>query len=105
MQRFEQMIEAHREEPLYLTDVCAAVGVSDQSLRLYCQELLGMGPQRYLWLRRMHQARRALTLADPAETTVTMIANDHGFAELGRFAVAYRELFGERPSMTLRRAA
>ena len=105
MQRFEQMIEAHRDEPLYLTDVCTALGVSDRTLRLYCQDLLGMGPQRYLWLRRMHQARRALTLADPAETTVTVIANDHGFAELGRFAVAYRELFGERPSMTLRRAA
>jgi len=105
MQRFEQMIEVHRDKPLYLTDVCAALGVSGRTLRWYCQELLGMGPQRYLWLRHMHLVRRALTLADPAKTDVTTIANDHGFAELGRFAVTYRQMFGEVPSMTLRRLA
>jgi len=105
MQRFEQMIEVHRNKPLYLTDVCAALGVSGRTLRWYCQELLGMGPQRYLWLRRMHLVRRALTLADPAKTDVTTIANDHGFAELGRFAVTYRQMFGEVPPMTLRRLA
>lgn len=104
MQRFEQMLEAHAEEPLYLAEVCAAIGVSDRTLRLHCQEQLGMSPHRYLWLRRMNVVRRALSLADSAAKTVTEIANDHGFAELGRFAVAYRNLFGESPSITLRRA-
>jgi AraC family ethanolamine operon transcriptional activator len=51
----------------------------------------------------MNVVRRALSLADPTAKTVTEIANDHGFAELGRFAGAYRNLFGEAPSMTLRR--
>jgi AraC-like DNA-binding protein len=61
-----------------------------------------MSAHRYLWLRRMKQARRALSLADPAGNTVTAIANDYGFWELGRFSVAYRKLFGEAPSATLR---
>jgi AraC-like DNA-binding protein len=61
-----------------------------------------MNPHRYLWLRRMHQARRALTVAGAETKTVTEIATEHGFWELGRFAVAYRELFGETPSATLR---
>jgi AraC-like DNA-binding protein len=51
----------------------------------------------------MHLARRALTLAEPTASTVTSIANDHGFAELGRFAVECRKLFGESPSATLLR--
>jgi AraC-like DNA-binding protein len=62
-----------------------------------------MGPIRFLTLRRMHLARRALLRADPLNATVTRIVADHGFWELGRFSVAYRMLFGESPSETLRR--
>ena len=103
MRRFERILEANPDKPLYITDVCTAIGVTDRTLRLHCQDHLGMYPQRYLWLRRMHLARRALALADGAVKTVTAIANDHGFGELGRFAVSYRRLYGEAPSVTLRR--
>jgi AraC-like DNA-binding protein len=64
-----------------------------------------MGPIRYLWLRRMHLTRRALLQASPATATVTAIATDHGFWELGRFASEYRALFGETPVASLRRPA
>lgn len=62
-----------------------------------------MGPIRYLTLRRMHLVRHALLRTDPSKATVTGIVTDHGFWELGRFSVAYRALFGEPPSETLRR--
>lgn len=104
MQRFEQLLDANPDQPLYLPEVCVALGVTDRTLRLHCQEHVGMSPHRYLWMRRMHLARRALALADGTKRTVTEIANDHGFGELGRFAVSYRRLFGESPSATLRRS-
>jgi AraC-like DNA-binding protein len=103
MQRFEQMLEAQANEPLYVTDICAGIGVSERTLRLHCQEQLGIGPHRYLWLRRMNLAKRELARAEPGSKTVTEVANDFGFAELGRFAVSYRKLFGESPSVTLHR--
>ncbi len=105
MRWFERVLEANQDRPLYVTEVCAAIGVADfRTLRLHCLEHLGMNPHRYLWLRRINLARRALILADATTSTVTTIATDHGFGELGRFAVAYRKLFGETPSATLRRA-
>jgi AraC-like DNA-binding protein len=104
MRRFEQVLEEHQERTLYVAEVCAKLGVSERTLRLHCQEHLEMSPHKYLWLRRMNLVRRALMLADHQVNTVTQVATDYGFYELGRFAVDYRKLFGEPPSVTLRRA-
>jgi AraC-like DNA-binding protein len=101
--RFEQYLEAHPDAPLHVVEICAAIGTAERTLRAACEEHLGMGPIRYLNLRRMHLVRRALARADVSRATVTRLATDHGFWELGRFSVTYRALFGESPSETLRR--
>jgi AraC-like DNA-binding protein len=103
MRRLEEVLTSTPDKPLYMPQLCATVGASYTTLRDCCQEFLGMSPKRYLWLRRMHLVRRALRSAGPEKTTVTEIATDYGFWELGRFAVAYRSLFGEAPSAALRR--
>jgi AraC-like DNA-binding protein len=102
LSRFIKFLEANPDRPLYLTEICAATGAAERTLRASCEEHLGMGPIRYLTLRRMHLVRRALLRSSPSKITVTQIVTDHGFWELGRFAVAYRTLFGETPSDTLR---
>jgi len=101
--RFEEMLANSCDRPLHLAEICSAIGASERTLRVSCMEHLGMGPVRYLWLRRMHLAHRALIRTAPGTATVTKIATDNGFWELGRFAVEYGALFGERPSSTLRR--
>jgi AraC-like DNA-binding protein len=103
MARLADFAQGNRDRPLHLAEICAATGASESTLRRCCHEHLGMGPVRYLWLRRMSLARTALMRADPATATVTGIATDHGFWELGRFSVEYRALFGESPSASLRR--
>jgi AraC-like DNA-binding protein len=102
-ERFEELLAATHDRPLYLAEICAATGASERTLRVCCREHLGMGPIRYLWLRRMHLTRRALRRADPSTSTVTEIATQFGFWELGRFSVEYKRLFGESPSLALRR--
>ena len=101
--RFERFLEQNPLTPLRIADLCAAVGVSQRTLHGVCVQHYGLSPVRYASLRRMQRARNALHAADPALATVTAIATHHGFSELGRFAVAYRALFGEPPSATLRR--
>ena len=101
--QFEALLEANADTPLYLTEICAAIGAPERTLRNVCEQYLGMGPIRYLALRRLHLVHRLLLQAVPGTTTITKIAHDHGFWELGRFAGAYRALFGEAPSATLQR--
>ena len=101
--RFEEFLDANPNTPLYLPEICAAIGAAERTLRDACEKHLGMGPIRYLALRRMYLVRRALVRAVSLNTTVTGIATDHGFWELGRFSVNYRTMFGETPSVTLQR--
>ncbi len=101
MRRFRTIVAASGDRPVYTTELCAAIGVSDRTLEICCREHLGMSPQKYLRLRRMRRVRRALALADPTSATVTAIASAHGFWELGRFAGVYRSFYGESPSQTL----
>jgi transcriptional regulator GlxA family with amidase domain len=102
MRRFWRVVEENPEQPLYMPEICKTIRVPDRTLRLCCQEHLGMGPKRYLMLRRMHLARRALRRTAPDSASVTDVATRYGFWQLGRFAVEYQSLFGESPSATLR---
>jgi transcriptional regulator GlxA family with amidase domain len=101
MRRFRNVVEENPEEPLYIPDICRAIRVSERTLRICCHEHLGMGPKRYLVLRRMNLVRRTLRQSAPDATSVTDTATRYGFWQLGRFAVEYQALFGEAPSATL----
>jgi AraC-like DNA-binding protein len=103
MHRFRIMLEAAPDRALYIPEICDAIRVPERTLRLCCQERLGMSPKHYLLLRRMQMARRALAAADPRALTVTEVATRFGFWHFGRFSVCYRMTFGEPPSVTLRR--
>ena len=101
VESFEEILAASNDRVIYLAEICGGLGVSERTLRLICHEHLGMGPIRYLWLRRIHLARAALLRADSRKSTVTEIATEFGFWELGRFSIEYRALFGETPSASL----
>jgi AraC-like DNA-binding protein len=103
MRRFRDVVEADPDRSLYIHEVAKAVGVSTRTLSTCCDEHLGMGPKKYLTLRRMNLVRRALSMADPRVTTVTQVATEYGFWELGRFANDYKRRFEESPSATLRK--
>ena len=102
VKRLDAFLLGHLDEPIQMARLCDATGVSERSLRNACHEVCGTSPKRYLTRRRMEAVRQALENARPGESTVTRIATDYGFFELGRFAATYASLFGERPSETLR---
>ena len=103
MRRFRRALEEDPSQPLYIAELCKMIGVTDRTLEVCCQEQLGMGPKRFLLLRRLHLARRTLRETAPDATTVSGVATQYGFWHFGRFAGEYRCLFGESPSATLHR--
>jgi AraC-like DNA-binding protein len=103
MRRFRRMLEEHCDRALYVPEICVTIGVPERTLRLCCQEHLGMSPKQYLTQRRMNLVRRALLASAPGARTVTDIATSYGFWHFGRFSAVYRSLFNELPSDSLNR--
>ncbi|HEY4344963.1 MAG TPA: helix-turn-helix domain-containing protein [Parvibaculum sp.] len=99
----EDYLTGHFQKPVRVNELCAELKISRRTLYRAFQETLGVGPKTYLRLASLSTARRALVEAPPGSTSVTEVALDHGFLELGRFSVLYRQMFGESPSDTLRR--
>lgn len=88
-----------------MSELCQALHVGRRTLEYAFRQHLGTTPHHYFRLQRFARAHRNLLQSDPGQACVTDIATQFGFNELGRFAVEYRQLFGERPSDTLRRQA
>ena len=101
--RFEDLLRA--EAFPGMTEICAALGVSDRTLRICCEEQLGIGPTEYVRRGRMQLVHRAPRNGNPDAPSISAVARRYGFRGLGRFAANYRALFGELPSVTLRRSS
>ncbi len=103
MARLEKVLAVEGDRPMNVRELCASVGVVEQTLRTCCDAFLGISPGHYLRLRRLKLVRAAMLCADPATVRVGELARSYGFAESGRFAAAYQLAFGESPSTTLAR--
>ena len=101
--RFEDLLRA--EAFAGMTEICAALGVSERTLRICCEEQLGMCPTEYARRGRMQLVHRALRNGNPDAASISALARRCGFRGIGRFATDYRALFGELPSATLRRGS
>ncbi len=101
IRRSLELLEERSPESVVVTDLAAAAGVSERTLRTAFKERYGVGPARYLLLRHLHRVERALRVADPEEATVAEVLLQHGEWQFGRFAARYRRLFAELPSETL----
>jgi AraC family ethanolamine operon transcriptional activator len=100
----EEFFRSHVGEGVSVAQLSTVAGVSERSLRNAFYDVYTTSPKRYMKLWQLHQVRRALRAGDAGVATVTEAATCHGFYELGRFAGAYKSLFGEAPSETLNKA-
>jgi AraC family ethanolamine operon transcriptional activator len=91
--------------PVPVATLCRLLRVSPGTLENAFKTITGVTPHAFFLRRRLNHARSLLLREDPLRRKVTDIATELGFSELGRFAVRYRQMFGETPSETLKRPA
>ena len=94
-------LETTLGEPIKMIDLCAELDCRLRTLHHAFAGYFGSPPATYHKKIRMNAARRTLLQADPEVTTVTNVAIQYGFWHLGRFALDYKQLFGESPSQSL----
>lgn len=98
------VIDDEPDRPLTLTDLAAAAKLSPRALQEAFRRHFDTTPMTYLREVRLRRAHEDLVGTSPGDgTKVSDVAYRWGFGNLGRFARAYANRFGRRPSETLRR--
>jgi AraC family ethanolamine operon transcriptional activator len=100
VRRAIELCDAARE-PISVPDLAAACGVSRRVLELGFQQTTRTTPSRFMRWNRMNRVRKELRASNPKFANVTDVLTRWGVTELGRFAVEYKSLFGQSPSLTL----
>ena len=106
MRVFEKAIELIRcQSPgkLHIPDLVSQVGVSRRTLENAFQEGIGVSPAAYIKAVRLRALNRHLLESAANELSVASICRQYGFSHLGQLASDYCAMFGELPSLTLRR--
>ncbi len=98
----EQHIRDHAREAPTLSELARSAGVSVRTLNAAFRDYRGCTPMQAMREARLNGVRGELLVA-LAGAKVRDVAEAWGYANLGMFAAAYRQRFGESPSATLGR--
>ncbi len=96
---------ARADAPPAIDELCTRLRTSRRSLQDSFQTVAGTTPVDYLRSMRLNLVRRTLHQTLPQEASIGDIATRAGFSQLSHFASAYKRLFDELPSQTLRASA
>jgi AraC-like DNA-binding protein len=94
----------HMDGNISISSLSKQYKVSEQTLQNSFKSLFGFTPKLFLRLLKLNIVRQELQKNDPEQNTVSKVALKWGFRHMGRFSAYYADLFGEKPSQTLKNA-
>jgi len=103
VQRTRDYLQTYTDRCVTVHELCEQLGSSPRALQDCFHKHLGLSPKAYLKARKLNEAHRELQNVDSTCASVRAVAERFGFWHLSQFAVDYRHLFGELPSVTLRK--
>jgi transcriptional regulator GlxA family with amidase domain len=102
VRRAEEYIETHWKEPITIASLARATAASARSIFFHFKNSRHQSPMSFVKQVRLEHAREMLQ-SSGINRSVTEVAVECGFGNLGHFACDYFKRFGERPSDTLKR--
>ncbi len=96
-------IESHLQDEMDLADIAGAVNISPRLLQKAFAQQYDCSPMRFVTRSRLQRIRQELERAS-GDTRIVDVMMNYGITQGGKFAKEYQQLFGEKPSDTLKRA-
>lgn len=92
---FKEIIQAHLFENLSLQDLAVLTGCSLSSFKRKFNTVFGTSPTRYIKVKRLEKAKQLL---DRTNLTISEIAYDCGFNDVGYFSKCFTAQYQSSPS-------
>jgi AraC family ethanolamine operon transcriptional activator len=99
----ENYIAESGSDQITIAELCLVANVSERTLEYAFREQYNLTPKSYTLIHRMNNVRKQLRKSNSSKGTISEIARLHGFWHMGQFSADYKRLFGELPSVSLRR--
>ena len=96
-------VYGHMDGKVSIEALAKQYAVSEHTLQKSFKALFGFTPKRFFRLLKLNHVHYDLKNADAKSNSVSRIAQKWGFVHMGRFSRYYTDLFGENPSITLKK--
>ncbi len=103
VERVDAYVRSRPDHLVTVSELCSALSISRRALQVGFQDVLGVSPHAYIRTISLNGVRSHLKNASSPYASVQDAAAAYGFWHMSQFAVDYRQLFGERPSDTIKR--
>lgn len=95
--------EAQRSNSQRVDELIEGLNMSRRNLQYYTSELFGFGPKKLVKYQSLRNVMRNIPGTVANGKGIGDLAYEHGFEHFSQFCADYRQMFGERPTDTLRR--
>ena len=102
IERLCNYIDGNLTGEITMSDLERESGLKSRAIQLRFQRHFTYTPTEWILNRRLDAAKRML-IAGSGDTRIAEVAFRCGFPRPAAFSAAYRQRFGEQPSVTLRR--
>lgn len=101
--RVDDYVRTNSDRLVTVSELCTVLNTSRRALQIAFQDVLGVSPHAYIRAVSLNAVRRQLNNPDSPYGSVQDAAAAYGFWHMSQFALDYRQMFGERPSDTIKR--